>query len=80
MNSLCLFNSWLVNLYLMRLTFSSRQSLNLLLKLPSVNDFIINLSLICGVRLLSLKLPNHLDREVLFLSQGFKKVSHGMNV
>ena len=71
--SLCLFNSWLVNLYLMRLIFSSKQKLHLLLKLSGNEDFLINLHLICGVRPLSFKLQNHLNRAVSFLSKGLEK-------
>ena len=57
----------------MMLIFSSRQKLHLLLKHPGVEDFSINLHLICRVRLLSLKLQNHLDRAVWFLSKGLEK-------
>ena len=57
----------------MMLILSSRQRLHLLLKLPGVEDCLMNLHSICEVRLLSLKLPNHLDRAVWFLSKGLEK-------
>ena len=61
----------------MMLIFSSRQRLHLLLKLSGVGDFLINLYSICGVRPLSLKLQNHLNRAVRFLSKGLGKEYDG---
>ena len=58
---LTIFSSWRVELYIMMLIFSSRQRLNLLLKLLGADFFFINLHLICGGRLLSLKIQNYLE-------------------
>ena len=63
-SSLRLFNSWLVNLYLMMLICFSKQSLHLLLKLPGVEYVWINIHLICLDRPLFYKLQNNLDKTV----------------
>ena len=55
--------------------FSSRERLHLLWKLLGLEDFLINLHLICGVRPLSLKFQNHLNRAVWFQSKGLLRVS-----
>ena len=57
----------------MMLISTSRQRLHLQLKLPRVEDFKINLPLICSVRPLSFKLQNYLDMAVWFLSKVMEK-------
>ena len=76
-SSLHLFNCWLVNLNLMMLILvSSRKMSHRRLKLPKIEDFLMNFHFIYWFRPVSLKLKKHPDSFLWFLCNGLKKCIH----